>query len=150
MEEENLRAGCFTGFHSGLNAVGCKPLALCCYMALPFFVVSNFHFKIIPEHLLPLNISSPTKLHFLMKLCWTDSSVHPLISAYLTTRPPLSSFLSLLTVIAVFWLLSRCHEETTIMAPLCQSTSLPEECLFNGGMLWREKHNVLSSSKTLS
>lgn len=62
----------------------------------------------------------------------TDFSAHRLRSAYLTTIP---LFLSALTVIAVFWLLSRCYAETTTMAPLCHSTSLPEECLFNSGML---------------
>lgn len=57
---------------------------------------------------------------------------------------PIPCFISPLTVITVFWLLSRCHAETTTMAPLCHSTMLPRECLFNSGMLWQWKHHILS------
>lgn len=59
--------------------------------------------------------------------------MHPQFFLFQFIPVPLTSFLSPLAVIAVFWLLSRCHEETTTIAPLCQSTSLPEECL----LLWR-------------
>lgn len=64
------------------------------------------------------------------------------LSPYHYHCPPPSSLFSPLTVIAVFWLPSRCHEETTTMAPLCQSTSLPEECLFNAAVPRQRKHNV--------
>lgn len=74
-------------------------------------------------------------------LKWREG-VPPLLSDYLTTIPPPSFPL---TVIAVFWLLSRCHAETTTTAPLCQSISLPEECLFNSGMLWQGETQCLVS-----
>ena len=81
-------------------------------------------------------LSPPTQWCILSQNCTELIPVFSLCSQFISLPSPWLP-LSLLTVTAVFWLLSRCHAETTTMAPLCHSTSLPGECLFNSDMLWQ-------------
>ncbi len=68
----------------------------CCVVILHCFLFI-IHFNFISVHYwLPLSdYFSPSKLHFVKKLHWTDSSVHLLLSVYLTTIPPPPFLLSL-------------------------------------------------------
>lgn len=96
----------------------------------------------------PLSIFPPIKLHFMTKFHWTDSSVHPLLSVYLTTAPPPAFLLSLsLQCFGCRPVAMKRPQQwpLSVRAHRCPRNAYLIVTCFDRG-----KHNVLSPSWTLS